>query len=125
MKPKTMILMAVAVVCGLGASFMTSRLLAEREVQTEAPPPAPETPKVKILVAKMNLDHGAAIKDPKDMFVEKTFNQDDAPKNGLIDSKLLKGKFLKRGLRKDDHVTVDDLMDEKTNLLANLADGFR
>jgi len=28
MKPKTMILMAVAVVCGLGASFMTSRLLA-------------------------------------------------------------------------------------------------
>jgi len=80
---------------------------------------------VKILVAKMNLDHGAAIKEPKDMFVEKVFNQDDAPKNGLIDSKLLKGKFLKRGLRKEDHVTVDDLMDEKTSLLANLPDGFR
>ncbi len=30
MKPKTMILMVVAVVCGLGASYMTSRLLADR-----------------------------------------------------------------------------------------------
>ena len=30
MKPKTMILMVVAVVCGLGASYMTSKLLADR-----------------------------------------------------------------------------------------------
>ena len=30
MKPKTLILMVVAVTCGLGASYMTSRLLAER-----------------------------------------------------------------------------------------------
>ena len=34
MKPKTMILMVVAVVCGLAASYMTSRLLADK-----APPP--------------------------------------------------------------------------------------
>src|SRR5436305_1695536 len=31
MKPKTLILMVVAVTCGLGASYMTSRLLAERQ----------------------------------------------------------------------------------------------
>ena len=29
MKPKTLILMVVAVTCGLGASYMTSRLLAK------------------------------------------------------------------------------------------------
>src|SRR5262245_27214511 len=105
MKPKTMILMAVAVVCGLGASFMTSRLLAERDQQPVEQAPVVETPKVKILVAKMNLDHGAAIKEPKEMFVEKTFSQEDAPKDGLVDNKVLKGKFLKRPLRKNDHVT--------------------
>ena len=35
MKPKTIILMVVAVSCGLAASYMTSRLLADRP---EAPP---------------------------------------------------------------------------------------
>ena len=33
MKPKTMILMGLAIVCGLGASYMTSRLLAERNAR--------------------------------------------------------------------------------------------
>ena len=31
MKPKTLILMVVAITCGLGASYMTSRLLADRQ----------------------------------------------------------------------------------------------
>ena len=69
MKPKTMILMAVAIVCGLGASYMTSRLLAEREEQPPEPTPEPE--RVKFLVAKTNLDHGAAIKNPHEMFKER------------------------------------------------------
>ena len=56
MKPKTMMLMVVAIGCGLGASYMTSRLLAERNNQTQAeatvkvlagvaarPPPPPRT----------------------------------------------------------------------------------
>ena len=33
MKPKTMMLMALAVGCGLAASYMTSRLLADRNQQ--------------------------------------------------------------------------------------------
>ena len=43
MKPKTLILMVVAVSCGLGASYMTSRLLADREQDVE---------KVAVLIAK-------------------------------------------------------------------------
>ena len=125
MKPKTMILMAVAIVCGLGASYMTSRLLAERDEQ--APPPARAAPpeRATFLVAKTNLDLGAAIKKPQEMFVEKSVLKDDAPKDGITDLKVLKGKFLKRGLRKDDRICLEDLMDEKTSLLANLPDGYR
>ena len=46
MKPKTIALMVVAGVCGLGASIMTSRILAERSNQ-----PSGEV-KVKVLKAK-------------------------------------------------------------------------
>jgi Flp pilus assembly protein CpaB len=123
MKPKTMILMAVAIVCGLGASYMTSRLLADRE---EAPPAAEPPPeRVTFLVAKVNLDHGAALKNPQEMFVEKSANKDDAPKDTVTELKVLKGKFLKRGLRKGDHITSEDLVDEKTSILANLPDGYQ
>jgi len=125
MKPKTMILMGVAVVCGLGASYMTSRLLADRDNTPEEKAPPPPEVKVKILVAKTNLDHGSALKNPDEMFKIKEFRQDDAPKDGIADTKALKGKYLKRPLRKDDHVTPEDLMDEKTSLLANLPDGYR
>lgn len=41
MKPRTMILMVVAIGCGLGASYMTSKLLAERNQQVEAEPTVP------------------------------------------------------------------------------------
>ena len=58
MKPKTMVLMVVAVSCGLGASYMTSRLLAERGNSTD------ENEKVSALVARKNLDMGMLIKNP-------------------------------------------------------------
>ena len=43
----------------------------------------------------------------------------------MNDPKVLKGKFLKRGLRKGDHITPEDLVDEKTSILANLPDGYQ
>jgi pilus assembly protein CpaB len=124
MKPKTMILMAVAVVCGLGASYMTSQLLAQRD---EGPAEAPVVEKVTLLVAKKNIDmHTALRKKPDDFFQEKTFVKDDAPKDALTpeDMPKLKDKYLKRGLRKGDHVLADDLMDNNFGLTA-LPNGMR
>ncbi len=125
MKPKTMILMVVAIVCGLGASYMTSRLLAEREEQQPAAQVVAEPVKAKFLVAKTNLDIGSAIKNPQDMFVEKALLAEDAPKDALTEFKLLKGKYLRRTLRKGDHITNDDLMDERASILARLPDGYQ
>src|SRR5262245_61399832 len=94
MKPKTLILMVLAVACGLGASFMTSKLLAERQDTQEE--------KVTILVAKKNLDMGLVIKNPDDCFQEKKVGKDDAPKNAIVDpekvkeeTQKLKGRQLK------------------------------
>jgi pilus assembly protein CpaB len=124
MKPKTLILMVVAVVCGLGASYMTSRLLAERD---DKPTEAPPLEKVKLLVAKNNLVmHFALRAKPEDFFTEKEFVKDDAPKEALAkaDVDKLKGKFLKRSLRKGDHITPDDLIEGNPNL-KNLSNGMR
>ncbi len=111
MKPKTMILMVVAVVCGLGASYMTSRLLAERD---DKPAEAAVVEKVTLLVAKKNLEiHTPFKKKPEDFFKEKQFTLEDAPKDALKpeDIAKLKDKYLKRGLRKDDHILPDDVVD--------------
>jgi pilus assembly protein CpaB len=111
MKPKTLILMVVAVVCGLGASYMTSRLLAERDDK----PAVVERPveKVTLLVAKKQLDMSTFIKTPQELFIEKQFVKEDAPKEALTpnDLKALVGKSLKRGLRRGDHVLPEDLGD--------------
>ncbi len=112
MKPKTMILMVVAVVCGLGASYMTSRVLAEREEkqpQAEAPPPP--VPKVSILVARKMITANTLLKNPKDWFVEKSVVEADAPKEALRSWEGLQGKTMKRSLRLGDHVLLEDVQD--------------
>jgi pilus assembly protein CpaB len=124
MKPKTMILMVVAVVCGLGASYMTSRLLAERD---DKPAEAAEIPKVTLMVAKRSLEmHMPLGKKPEDFFVEKQFVKEDAPKDALTLAEVakLKGKFLRRALRKGDTITPEDILENNLGL-KNLPDGMR
>jgi pilus assembly protein CpaB len=110
MKPKTLILMGTAIVCGLGASYMTSRLLAERGQD--------EVTKVTVLVAKKHLDRSTQLKKPDELLEPKEFVQGDEPKNALSEHDMdkVKNKFLKRGLRKGDFVTDDDFADNLNTL---------
>lgn len=101
-----MILMGIAIVCGLGASYMTSRLLADRS-QGE-----PEVSTVRVLVAKKHLDMGTQVKVPHDLLEEKEFMKGTEPKNALIALDQTKGKYLRRTLRKGDHITGEDITDE-------------
>lgn len=119
MKPKTMILMVVAVVCGLAASYMTSRLLAERSGPEEQK-------KVTILVARKNMERGAGIKVPQDMFQEKLVSEENAPQGAINSFDELKGRILQRSLRKDDFVSTGDLLNDKDTVMDNmLANGYQ
>jgi len=112
MKPKTMILMVVAVVCGLGASYMTSRLLAEREDQQPTTRIVEkEIERMPILVAKKNLELCTLVKSPRDLFEERKIPKDEAFKDAVADWKVLEGKTLRRQIGKGRHVTAEDLAD--------------
>jgi Flp pilus assembly protein CpaB len=105
MKPKTMILMGLAITCGLGASYMTSRLLAERQ-------PPEEVEKVEILVASKNLSVHQRITNPEDLFEKKLVTRDNEPPDAIKDYNDLKGKTLKQGRMKGDHITPALLYDK-------------
>ena len=118
MKPKTLILMVVAVTCGLGASYMTSRLLAERQPSDEE--------KVVVLVARKKLDMGMTIKNVDDLFEEKKFTRGEEPKNAVNDKKDLQGRVLKVPRRTGDTVTGEDLLSaDDVGMSALMAQGYR
>lgn len=121
MKSKTMILMVVAVACGLGASYMTSRLLAERGEQKQA-----EEEKIKILVARKNIPQGTYIKAPEEWFVEKEFTLGEEPKKAVRSFDEVKDRVLSKPLSAEQWVIADDLLTKTQSGLAySLPKGMR
>lgn len=120
MKPKTMMLMVVAIGCGLAASYMTSKLLAERNTaQTEEA-------KVKVVVAKIKVPAWASIKDPDKYFEEKEIPESIAPKKGLKELSKIKDQRLSQPLSEGEYVLEDKLVNtEQVGLIAKLPPGMR
>src|SRR5688572_8787324 len=112
MKPKTLILMGVAITCGLGASYMTSRLLAERN--------SDEPEKIVVLVAKKSLNMGETLKTPDELFVEKKFTRGEEPAGAITDPESVKNRILKRPLRTGDFITTEDLISDKDGDFLNV-----
>ncbi len=120
MKPKTMMLMVVAIGCGLAASYMTSKLLAERNTTQE------EEPKVKVLAAKIRVPAWVPIKDPDKYFEEKEVPESLAPKKGLHELSKIKDQRLVVGLSEGEYLLEDKLVNvEQAGLIAKLPPGMR
>src|SRR5262249_29685869 len=109
MKPKTIALMVVAVVCGLAASYMTSRVIAERNNND-----AGDEEKVVVLVAKQKITYGTLRQDPQKYYVEKPFTKGEEPKKALRSWDQLKDKRINKPLSEDQFVTAEDLQDSKS-----------
>ena len=109
MKPKTIILMVVAVACGLAASYMTSRVIADRN---HSAGPAEEE-KVSILVASRKIPYGILIKDPHKYFAEKLYTKGEEPKKCIKSWEQVQDKRLNKALSEDQFVTAEDLLDPK------------
>jgi pilus assembly protein CpaB len=119
MKPKTMILMVVAVACGLGASYMTSKLLAERNKQQ------PEQT-VSVLVARAKIVSWQPLKNPEQLFEVKEYPQNLAPPRAIGDPAELLNQRLNKTLDAGKPVTRDDLLSkEQMSLAEQLQPGQR
>ncbi len=120
MKPKTMMLMVVAVGCGLAASYMTSRLLAERN---NAPS---EEAKIKVLVVKEKVPAWIPLKDPEKYFEEREVPESAVPKKALKELNEVKGQRLSQALSEGEFVLPDKLVNaEQVGLIAKLPSGMR
>src|SRR5438876_3997364 len=109
MKSKTMILMVVAIACGLAASYMTSKVIADKNAQTDE--------KVTVLVAKKNLSMGTLLDVPEKYFEEKQFTKGEEPKKAIRTFDDLKDRRLNRPLTAEQFATVDDLIDKDKGLV--------
>jgi pilus assembly protein CpaB len=111
MKPKTLILMVVAIACGLVASYMTSRVIADRSDK-------PTDEKVTVLVARKNIPMGTLVKDPEQWFEEKQFTKGEEPKKAIRSFDELKDKRLNKPLSAEQFVTPDDMASKEQDGLA-------
>jgi len=101
MKQKNLILMVVAVGCGLIAAFLTSQVSGRQK---------PDAQLAEIIVAAKELTPGTKFtKDSiKDQIKRKKVNVADVPQNAVMEESELDDKTLVRSLRADDVLTTTD-----------------
>jgi len=117
MKSKTMVLMFIAVACGLVASYLTSKMLANQAQAQE---------KVKVLVSKQKIGLGTQIKNPQELFVEKEFIKGTEPRLAITKFEDLKDKRVNKNLNQDYHITPEDFFDKDNGgLSVVIAPGYR
>jgi pilus assembly protein CpaB len=117
MKPKTMILMILAIVCGLVASYMTSQLIAQNKEE------------VIVLKTKGKMTQWSTIRTPDEQFEEVAILKKNAPQNLVHPpewKKDLKGRRLRSTVDEGTVLTEDHLLKkEVTGIDAMLERGKR
>jgi Flp pilus assembly protein CpaB len=117
MKPKTMILMILAIVCGLVASYMTSQLIAQNKEVVIA------------LKTKGKMTQWSTIRAPEEQFEEVEVLKKNAPQNLVHPAewkKELKGRRLRSTVDEGTVLTEDHLLKkEVTGIDAMLEKGKR
>jgi pilus assembly protein CpaB len=122
MKNKTVILLCLAVGCGLLAAFLTSKLLSQRSA-----PPQDEEEKVMLLVAKQKLTYGTKLDVPENYLEVKEYPLDQAPQNALHNVEEARGKMISiTYLPPGTFVTKDHLIDaQSVGIQGDLPQGKR
>src|SRR5262245_13212652 len=98
MKSKNVVLLALAVGCGLVAAFLTAKLGAGNKQEM-----------IPVLVAAKNLDQGTKLDKPEEQFVRKPFPKESVPPEYIDDPTQFKGKSLQRSVRAGSHITMADI----------------
>ena len=102
MKQKNLILLVVAVGCGLLAAFLTTQMSAK----------APTAEQSEMLVAAKELPVGTKIEKDKiaELIKKKKVNKSEIPLNAVVSEDELIGKTLTQGLRADDYFSISNMV---------------
>src|SRR5262245_42100031 len=98
MKPKTLILMLVAVACGLVAAFLASQYAPQASEQ-----------KVPVVVAQVDLPAGTKITDPAKMLMIKGYAADAEPPKCFKNPDDLRNQVVSRTIEKNTPILAGDL----------------
>jgi Flp pilus assembly protein CpaB len=115
MKPKTMILLMVAIGCGLVAAFLASQATSK------------QVDKVKIAVAKKEIPAGMFIseKNREDLFEMREFPRDALPPNPVLEIAKLNKKIVARAIDENSAVNMVRDVTDSTGLTSALKPGER
>lgn len=115
MKAKTMVLMGVAIVCGLAASYMTSRLINERDAT------------VKVLTAKTDLKQWTPVREPAALFEEKDVPRNQVPPTYIQPNAIgeMKNRPLIKNVKEGQVITWEDLQKDRFGLEFEMPAGKR
>jgi Flp pilus assembly protein CpaB len=102
MPPKTLVLMVLAVACGLVAAFLASQYTNEDHRRRDQG-------MMRVIVARKDISPGTMVQDPADFFKVVFYRQGDEPKGSFQDLANLKGKVVVKGLAEDQPVKEKDL----------------
>src|SRR3954468_21365466 len=97
MKSKSIVLMVIAMVCGLGAAYTTAKLTAKGSEENET-----------VLVANQEIKIGTVLKDPEKYFTQAEYKKGTAP-GAVTDIEKLKDKIVTRTIRAGNFVNSEDL----------------
>lgn len=115
MRPKTLILMFVALGCGFVAMFVAMSISAK---------PSDDT--IELVVTKQMIPQGAIIGKAEDAFTTKPFNKASAPPNGIPAKELpnLKNKIVAHPLDEGHLVSMRDFQDG-AGIIHKIKDGYQ
>jgi Flp pilus assembly protein CpaB len=114
MKPKTLILMLVAVGCGLIAAFLASQYQAAPQQDTDL-----------LWVAAQDWPAGTAIREPEKMFVTKPYLKSSIPPKAVRNLEDLRGKVISRNMDAGAPITSTDISSSLNELFKPAPPGFQ
>jgi flagella basal body P-ring formation protein FlgA len=103
---KTLLLMVVALACGLAAAYLTSQMANQSPRGRESKLSGLLVP---VVVAKKEIPAGTAIADPTEFFRVAYYRGGDEPQKAVKGLEELKGKVIVRALAEDQPVKEQDV----------------
>jgi Flp pilus assembly protein CpaB len=107
LRPKTLILLLIAIGCGLAAAALTSQVVGNNRNTSDSN--SQVNGFTAVVVARKDIGAGTAVQDPAELFKIVHYRTGDEPREAITSLESMKGKVVIRALAEDQPVKAKDL----------------